>query len=333
MKKLLGLLAVFLLFNSCDDGELTVDNVDFGDAIIQSCGTNGILYKLNGNEVLILSIPQDLNPYPEVVGEKSYPITGDTQVRYRIYNGTVATDNVCATIQPGTPQVIEEWIAVGGTIVINTTVKLTTPDPKTGATKISGYNHEITFVNIIYAKPDGSTIVFEESDFGDYSKTATPPPFNFNTIDNEVDKCDTNNIVYNVAEPSLRESLNINNISEALINDQLTTKKEPIGETVNKVVYNLYSQNLSSPSLPDNPADYFCVSPTPLLPLVIQTWTAEIGDPNTQKGFIEVTTEDDGVGNYKHTIYFIGVTFSNATSGASFYYGNKILYGVLRTPK
>ena len=42
MKKLLGLLAVFLMFNSCDDGELTVEDVDFGDAIIQSCGTNGI---------------------------------------------------------------------------------------------------------------------------------------------------------------------------------------------------------------------------------------------------------------------------------------------------
>ena len=327
MKKLLGLLAVFLMFNSCDDGELTVENVDFGDAIIQSCGTNGILYKLNGNEVLILSIPQDLNPYPEVVGEKSYPITGTTQVRYRIYNGKVATDNVCATIQPGTPQVTEEWIAVGGLILINTTPVLSLPDETTAATKILRYNHYITFKNIVYAKPDGSTITFAEntpgSIFGDYTTTVTDLPFKFTAED--VNQCATNKMIYNVAEISTQESLVIQNIDPALLTETLGKKSGAIGKETNMVIYQYYNT-----SLPTNLSDYFCATTTPLLPLVTQKWTANVGDEATKTGMINVLTEDAGNGKVKHTITFQKVTFSDAVSGASFFYGNEILYGVLR---
>ena len=45
MKKLLGLLAIFLMFNSCDDGDLDTDNIDFGDTAIVACNGNDILSK------------------------------------------------------------------------------------------------------------------------------------------------------------------------------------------------------------------------------------------------------------------------------------------------
>ena len=279
MKKLLGLLAIFLMFNSCDDGDLDTDNIDFGDTPIVACTENDILYKLNGTEVLIVLIPGDQNPYQNIEGIETYPINSTTQVRYRLYNGTVSKDNICATIQPGTPQISEEWIAVGGNIIVDTKAELSPPNETTGATKITKYIHEITFENIVYAKPDGSTIIFAKDTFGDYTTNPTDLPFNFNKLNTEVEKCNTNNTVYNVAEPSSLESLVINNISETLIDGNSGPNKQPIGNTTNNVVYKLYET-----AIPITPADYFCVSPTPLLPRVLQTWTAKIGDPNTEEG-------------------------------------------------
>ena len=322
MKKLLGLLAIFLMFNSCDDGELTVDNVDFGDAAVVSCGTKGLYYKLNGNEVLILEIPVDQNAFSNVEGTRTYPINSANKVLYRIYNGTVGRDNVCATIQPGTPQVTEEWFATSGIISIFTSVKLSNPDPKTGAIKISGYNHEITFENIVYAKSDGSTIVFSENVFGDVTTNATNLPFNF--TEEEVYQCSSNKIIYNVSESGL-ESLVIQNIDPTIINKTLGEKSYPIGTDVNMVIYQYYNG-----SLPANRADYFCGTSIPLIPVATQKWTAKPGDPIAGTGMINVNTEDNGKDGFKYTITFQKVTFSDAVSGSSFFYGNEIFYGILR---
>ena len=326
MKKLLGLLAIFLMFNSCDDGELTVDNIDLGDAKVESC-VNGILYKLNENEVLILGIPEDQKAFTNVVGIDSLEINSTNTVRYRSYNGKIARANVCDKIQPATPQVIEEWIAVGGQIFINTTAELSLPDETTGATKIKYFNHYITFKNIVYAKPDGSTITFAEntpgSIFGDYTTPTADLSFKFTAED--VKQCATNKTIYNVAEISTKESLVIQNIDPTLLTETLGNKSGAVGKDKNIVIYQAYSN-----SLPTNFGDYFCATNTPLLPLVTQKWTANVGDEATKTGMINVLTEDAGNGKFKHTITFQKVTFSDAVSGASFYYGNEILYGVLR---
>ena len=236
MKKLLGLLAIFLIFNSCDDGQLTVDNIDLGNAKVESC-VNGILYKLNENEVLILGIPEDQQAFKNVVGLDSLAINSTNTVRYRSYNGKISKENVCDKIQPATPQVTEEWIAVGGLILINTTPVLSLPDETTAATKILRYNHYITFKNIVYAKPDGSTITFAEntpgSIFGDYTTTVTDLPFKFTAED--VNQCATNKMIYNVAEISTQESLVIQNIDPALLTETLG-KKSTFGNVNEQLV-------------------------------------------------------------------------------------------------
>lgn len=324
MKKLFTFLSFIILFTSCDDGELTVQNINLEDAPIVKCADSGVLYKKNASETLILIIPEEQEAYENVVGIKTYEINSDNDVRYRLYNGTISADNICAVLQPGTPQIIDEWIATSGTISITTTAKYSTPDSETSATTIIGYNHNIKFLDIVFTKYDGSNQIFSELVYGNYVTSTTTLAFDFNP--ENVNHCDSKALVYNVAEISGQESLVIENISNSLINNTLGTKSAPIETSVNSVIYKTYLT-----ALPLNPADYFCVSPTPAFPIATQVWTAESGDVTTDSGIIEVLTEDYGNNQFKHTIYFKNVTFYNATSNSKFFYGDKILYGYLIT--
>ena len=58
MKKVIGLLIFGLLLNGCDDGDLTLENIDFENVSTQSCMTNEIIYKLKPEEALLLEMPK-----------------------------------------------------------------------------------------------------------------------------------------------------------------------------------------------------------------------------------------------------------------------------------
>jgi hypothetical protein len=45
-------------------------------------------------------------------------INSTNRVVYRLYNGTVVTDNICETIAPATPYVTDQWSATAGQIQI-----------------------------------------------------------------------------------------------------------------------------------------------------------------------------------------------------------------------
>ena len=141
MKKLLLSIVALTLLNSCDDGDLTIDTINF-DTL------NNVVYKINGSQLLLIEIPVSSLPYENKVGTKSFPINTNNRVLYRGYNNTVTGASICATIPPATPAVIEEWTAIAGTISINTTAIYSAPNPVTGATKISKYRHAITFSNM-----------------------------------------------------------------------------------------------------------------------------------------------------------------------------------------
>lgn len=319
MKNLGILLAFIFMLNGCDDGDVTVDVLDFGTAVPEKCDTNNILYKINKNETMILLIPVDQDPYKNVVNTVSYPINANNQVLYRSYNGLIETNNICAAIQPGTPQISEEWTATAGTIVVTTTPLFTNPDPTTGAIKLTGYNHNIVFKNIVFQKPQGNQ-VYDEMIFGDYSTKATTLPFNF--VAEEVEECATKNTIYNVALSRI-ESLAIENTDPGLIQNQVGIVTQTIGDTTNKLVYQLYGSALQLPV-----SDYFCGASTPVLPLVIERWTGQNGNLETATGIIQVITTEEG-GGFSHEIRLKNVTFTNGNT--TFYFGNDILYGILKT--
>jgi hypothetical protein len=309
----------FLLFvlNSCDDGNLVQEDITFENTATQSCSTNNIIYKLKDKEALILEIPESsfineptLEGSPRIIN-----ISSTNRVVYRFYNGAVSANNICETIPPATPIVTDQWNATDGTIqIITSAVKKT--DAVTGRTKITGYNHNVVFKNITFAKNNG-TQVYETFPFGDYVTTATTLPFGF---DETVEQCSSSKQIYNYTSS---EALTLD-IDPDLIKNEITPLNSPrtgvIGTSINKLVYRLYSNGVLTP-------DYFCNATLPILPSISQEWIAESGVTNVS-GIVEVTTSKV-LETYVHTIVLKKVTFTKGNS--DFTLGDSYTYGELIT--
>lgn len=314
MKKVVGLLVFILFFNSCDDGDLTMETIDFEDATTESCTTNNIIYKLKEKEALLFEIPKSA-----FVNEPTDPAAptlididnSDIRVVYRFYDGTVTSENICNTIPPALPYVTDQWTATSGKIqIITTSVKST--NTTDNSTRITGYNHNIVFKNITFDKTNG-TQVYETFPFGDYISTSIPLPFGFNEV---VKQCPDLKQVYNRTSS---EALTIDNVDPALIVNTETPLNTPrtavIGSVNNKLTYRLYSGLLTD--------GYFCNTTVPTLPAISEEWNAING------GIIEVTTIKNGTSAYKHTIVLKNVVLKKGNS--DFKLGDNFPYGDLIT--
>lgn len=170
MKKVFGLLLGVFLLTGCDDGDLVLESFNFNNAPIQKCSDKTLLFKTSGEELLLLDIPA--SNFPNEVTPVDEPrivtISGTNKVLYRKYSGNVSNTSICSVIPPASPSVASEWTASGGgTIQIITTEK-TTIDPVTNEPVLTGYNHQIKFINIQFVSTD-NTFVFEEYLFGTYT--------------------------------------------------------------------------------------------------------------------------------------------------------------------
>jgi hypothetical protein len=317
MKRVLSLLVFVVLLNGCDDGNLIQEDIDFESATMQSCSTNNIIYKLNAKEALLVEIPEtSFTTEPSSANTPTeISISSSNRVVYRFFNGTVSADNICETIPAATPIVTDQWTATDGTIQILTTAVKTT-NPTENSTRITGYNHNIVFKNITFAKSSG-TQVYETFPFGDYTTTATTLPFLF---DETVEKCPTSNQIYNYTSS---EAL-ILTIDPSLIVNEVTPLNSPrtgiIGTTTNILKYRLFSGLLTSA--------YFCNATTPTTPALSQEWNGAAGVSGTS-GIIEVTTTTNGPSSFKHTIVFKKVTLAKGNN--NFLLGDNYIYGELLT--
>ena len=314
MKRIIGLVALVLFLNGCDDGELTVETINFDNVPVAKCNINNILYKLNGSEILALEINDDddyndafLNDITITGTPREVNLSASNRVVYRSYNGAVSLLNICATISATTPNVIEEWTATSGRIEIVTTA-VTTTNTTTNATTITKYNHYIVFKDITFIKPNGIQ-VYETFVFGNYQTNATALPFGFDV--NSVQKCSTSNQIYNF---SGSESLTLA-IAPSLYPNTVGTQTGIVSAT-NKVTYKLFTSGLSQ--------SYFCVTPTPSTPIVNQEWNAIDGVSNVS-GIIEVITTTESATSYRHFIHLKKVTFKKGNS--TFTLGDDYLYG------
>lgn len=318
MKRVISLLVFVLFLNSCDDGDLTLENIDF-DSIttIQSCSNNNILFKLKEKESLLLEMPKtEFENNPTVPGSpKLIDIDNSShRVIYRFYDGTVSTDNICSTIPPAKPVVTDQWTALSGKIQIITTAIKTT-NTADNSTRITGYNHNITFKNITFSRTGGEQ-VYETFAFGDYTTSATRLPFVFGT---EVKQCSTSKQLYNYTSLGT-EALTIDNIEPTLIVNSETLPNTPrtglVGSVNNKLTYRLYDGTL--------PADYFCnpANPNPILPTTKEEWLGA-------GGTIEVTTIKNGTSAYRHTIVIKNAIMKKGNS--DFKLGDNFIYGELTT--
>ncbi|MFD1605966.1 hypothetical protein ACFSJW_05120 [Flavobacterium artemisiae] len=316
MKKYACLLIFSLLLNGCDDGDLTIASVDFGETIKpQLCAStdNTLLYKIDNQKAFLLQLPKDgLKSTP---GTYTYDINNTTyRALYRNFDGTVTTDNICGAIPPITPKVVEEWVAKSGKIEIITEQIPSTTVADDGSTKITGYNHNITFTNVIFDVPNSVPQTYPTYPFGTYSTSVTIPATLAFTNPEIAFDCTTatNKQIYNYAASFY---IMIDNIDTALLKEEVTPAGQPrqglIQTTVNKVYYKSVEPNTGSIT-----EDYFCKT-TPVSPSIKEDWVGRNGTKNettgvNESGIIEVTTTLVG-SVYLHTIVLKNVTMTKGT--------------------
>ncbi|MGA9637831.1 hypothetical protein [Flavobacterium sp.] len=315
MKKIASLLAFMFLLNSCDDGNLTQENIDFETYNTQKCANNNIIYKINDKEALLIEIPT--TSFGNEPTTKSLTISATSnRVVYRFYNGVVSSDNICETIQPATPIVVDQWVATSGTIEILTSAQIDTSEDGNNSTKITGYSHLITLKNITFSIKNGEQ-TFRTLAFGRYITTATNLPFNFEKL---LTKCSSSNQIYDYKS---NEAILLD-IAPSLIVNEVTPPNTPriglIGTTTNKLTYRLFTGLLSP--------DYFCQATTPTTPTLSQEWIGSEGVSDTS-GIIEVTTTTNGTNGFKHTITLKKATLKKGNN--SFTLGDSYLLGELNT--
>lgn len=164
MKKLIVLAASIFMFQACDDGDITLESFNFDEQIVRECTDNNLIFKINNDELLLINIPE--SSFANVETPDGSPrivnVSASNQIIYRIYSDNVSTNNICSLIPPATPVVKNEWNATGGTIEIITDALYASD----GIT-ITGYNHNIKFVNVNFSGSSNS-FSFTEYNFGNY---------------------------------------------------------------------------------------------------------------------------------------------------------------------
>ena len=166
MKKYL-LIGCSILFFGCNDGDLQIETVDF-DSIetVQSCNdisttTENVLFKINGDEALILTISSGLLKNEVTVSSLESAVPGNSQISYRIFSETVTSAYFCDSPPPLTPTVLEEIEAEGGSIIVTTT----TEDSTT-------FTHTIQLSGITFLNENGSRITdLQINEFGAVTTT------------------------------------------------------------------------------------------------------------------------------------------------------------------
>lgn len=312
MKKIASILLFAFLLNGCDDGDLSVDIINFQDTTTFNCPTdetitNTLLFKLKEKESLLMYVPKNIFAGQPNTVPQFYDIDLTTKrVIYRAYNGKIEQNDICAVIPPATPTVIEEWIATSGLISVLTTPDIV-PNETNNSTRIKAYNYNIIFRNITFDKPSGPQ-TYESFSFGTYTVPVSPATLATPFLAANAGQCSESKRVYNF-NTGTSESITIDNIDPTLIVNVVTAPDAPrtglINDTTNKVIYRTYKGGVLTP-------DYFCNAIPPANPSIVDTW-AGVNGLAGQSGIIEVATTTFGTG-FKHTITLKKVSLQKGTN-------------------
>ena len=313
MKRILCLLSLLLFITACDDGNLTVDVIDFSDVAAQKCSAKDVIYKIKDSEMLFIEIPGATFTENETLlgAPIEVPISSTVKVTYRKYASTVTSLNICPTAPDATPNLIEQWKATSGTIQITSTAVKST-DLTDNSSRITGYIYNIVFKNITFQKPTGPQ-VYTTFVFGNYSRTTDPLAFGF---DHELDKCTSSTKIYDFLG-SVVFTLDVGaDYSTLFASEVTTTPRTALINATHKLSYRLYSGTITDAN--------FCAG---TISTPTQQWDAIDGIAGTS-GIIEVTTTTLG-GQFQHTIRLKKVTLKKGNS--DFTLGDDYLFGTLIT--
>jgi hypothetical protein len=331
MKRFLVIILLFITLQSCDDGDFDIDTFNFSAVSSNQCNSSipgFFIYKINTVEALIIQIPESsfLNEITISGSPRTLAITETNRVIYRIYDGAVTTGDICNTIPPASPVVVEEWEALAGTIEIVTTVNKTV-DETLNSSVITGYTHNVILRNVNFRKGNGQEQLFQSLTYGTYITTATQPA---NFAGFTVNNCDASfAFIYKI---SGRQSLKFT-IDSSLFLNEATIAEAPRTALIsdsNMLEINMYNDNIN---------DEFVCSSTPLaFPVLQQNWVSDNGEDGVS-GMIEVRTFEEyeiptdnqsPLVGYRQKVTLKKVTMRR--NGVSFKLGDVFEFGEFVTP-
>ncbi len=303
MKKIFGILALFLLLSSCDDGDMSFQTFNFDGDLLACSTVDDVYLKINGSEVLIL----DLSSTP-LLNIASVDTDGDGEIdptiiqlssgkiKYRNYNATASSSTVCSNIDSSSISILEEWLG-SGTISITTT----TTDNIT-------YSHSITLVDVSFTKGDETLRLLDNYlgerttsvgfDFDFESDTESPTEFLI---------CTDEDNIYTTGSSST-EALILSFASGTFQNimDNIgTTTENTIAINTNNVLrLRVFSSTAGS--------DSFCSITPPLSPTETARWET------ISTGSVKIVTTQEG-NVFTHEMYLQNVVFYNAANSTESY--------------
>lgn len=325
MKKIVSVLALIFVLNSCDDGGFSIDNFDFSNVTATDCnkGTNQFfLQYISGNEVLLIQI-SEAEFFPNVITPLNQPrtatISSTNRVLYRVYSDNVTSDQICTSIPPANPVVREEWIAVSGIINIETFANRSN-NATTGESFITGYTHLVTLINANFEKASGEQQLFAELSLGGYVTQASIPIIPTSA---PIVTCQNNNQFFyknNNTQAILLE------IPSSLIQNIETPTGEPrtaaIDQNSTLISFRVYNNGIA------NPASFFCNGSMPVITPGDENWIGRISS-GSDNGIIEVVTtsgfNSQGEPEFRHDIFLRRIRFE--LGAVDFTFGNLYFFG------
>lgn len=303
MKKIFGLLALFLILSSCDDGDMTFQSFNFDGDPVACSTTDNVYLKINGNEVLLLDLSSHpLTNVPSLTDTNGDPVPETFTlslgtIKYRNYQNnssstSVPANSVCTNIDNADISVLEEWQGSGSISVITTKLETDANEPQQ-------YVHSITLVDVSFTKGD-ETIRIENNFFGEIDSN-TDINFAFNDAAGDILDCTDN--LYKL---SGSESLQLF-FASGVINNTVDTTDVPLNSS-NFLVYKDFTSTVSVTSI--------CGNNPPASPTVEKNWQTET------EGTVRIVTTAETVGGvtvYNHDIYLVDVRFYNMFSAGEYF--------------
>lgn len=120
MKKINAVLITLLLITGCNDGDIIVTNVDFGDASLQNCNETGesVFFKINQgvNESISLLLKTNEELFL-VTGTQQFQLSEESNImNYRSFDTEVTNNYFCSPIPPTSPVTLTEYLGYSGVV-------------------------------------------------------------------------------------------------------------------------------------------------------------------------------------------------------------------------
>ena len=158
MKKyFIGIAFLFVFLLSCNDGDVTIQRIEFRGTEAYSCTGNIAI------DFLILSFNNGLLKNQE--GTITGSIPTNCKLYYRIFDSAPSRTYFCTTPPASSPRVTSEIQAQGGSVEITTKA---TQDTQNNTTK---YTHIIRIKDLLITNSDGERLIESNFNFGTYQTT------------------------------------------------------------------------------------------------------------------------------------------------------------------